>query len=374
MLPVRLVAPREHRRALEPVAVLVRVGGDRRHAGQPEIEHRDVRVTEFLAPRQDPAAEAAVDVQARALLEHHVRQRRDRVDGAVRIVARGRDDHRGVRRDRVAHEIHVHLRRHRVGRRDDHLHAEHVRGLVERRVGRLRPDHFRLCDAALDARPVAVGEDRVLDALRAAGPDGAAGLLRRIMLLDRLAVQHRERHRDDLALEATHARADVALQRVDVAEVAERLVQERVVLVIPAVHRAGALAALPFAVLALGHRAHLLEDRRLVEPLFRETGGPRRTPRHRGRARESLSRHPSFVSWRLSPSADGRVMISSAAACSRAFAAAMTVPPCSGEFPCRSVTTPPAPSMIGISGTMSYGISMLSTIRSMPPCATSANP
>ena len=69
-----------------------------------------------------------------------------------------------------------------------------------------------------------------------------------------------ERHRDDLALELGLARAHVALQRVHVGEQPEGLVHERVVLVVAAVHRAGALAALPGLVLLLGHRGQLGEE------------------------------------------------------------------------------------------------------------------
>ena len=62
------VAEQQHRRALQAVAVLVRVGGDAGDARQAEVEDRNV-VAELLAPRQDEAAEAAVDVQADVVLE-----------------------------------------------------------------------------------------------------------------------------------------------------------------------------------------------------------------------------------------------------------------------------------------------------------------
>src|SRR5688572_13625629 len=54
----------------------------------------------------------------------------------------------------------------------------------------------------------------------------------------------------------------------------------------------------------------------------------------------------------------------SAALCSSRLPASTTSPPRSGGLPCQSVTTQPAPSRIGISGTMSYGFSWLSTTRS----------
>src|SRR5205085_12012785 len=61
------VEEREHRGALEAVAVLVRVGRVRRDARHAEVEERDV-VAELLTPREDEAAETAVDVEADAPL------------------------------------------------------------------------------------------------------------------------------------------------------------------------------------------------------------------------------------------------------------------------------------------------------------------
>ena len=75
-----------------------------------------------------------------------------------------------------------------------------------------------------------------------------------------VGVEEVERHRDDLTLELRLARAHVALQRVDVREQPERLVHERVVLVVAAVHRPGALARLPERVLLLGHGLELGEE------------------------------------------------------------------------------------------------------------------
>ena len=103
---------------------------------------------------------------------------------------------------------------------------------------------------------LAVGEHRVQDAAGAAGGDDADGL----RVGGGVAVQHVERHRDDLGLELRLARAHVALERVHVGEATERLVHEAVVLVVAAVHRAGALARLPEGVFLLGHRRQLGED------------------------------------------------------------------------------------------------------------------
>ena len=97
MLAQAAVAVRQHRGALQAVAVLVGVGRDGGHAGQAEVEDRDV-VAELLAPRQDEAAEAAVDVQADVVLEGELRELGDRVDRAVGVVAGRADEGDGVAR------------------------------------------------------------------------------------------------------------------------------------------------------------------------------------------------------------------------------------------------------------------------------------
>src|SRR5690606_14643363 len=63
---------------------------------------------------------------------------------------------------------------------------------------------------------------------------------------------------------------------------------------------------------------------------------------------------------------------SSTARCSSGVAAATTLPPSRGLWPCQSVMTAPAPSRIGISGTMSNGCSCDSTTTSTKPAATIA--
>ena len=104
-----LVAEHQDRRALHAVAVLVRVGGDRRDAGEAEVEHGDVEA-EHLAERQQEPAEAAVDVQADAALEGQRGQLVDRIDRAVAVVARGSDDRRSVGVDHRGHRVDVDLR------------------------------------------------------------------------------------------------------------------------------------------------------------------------------------------------------------------------------------------------------------------------
>src|ERR1700742_3137316 len=62
--------------------------------------------------------------------------------------------------------------------------------------------------------------------------------------------------------------------------------------------------------------------------------------------------------------------ISSAAACTRLSPATTMRPPaCAGPFS-QVVTMPPAPVMIGISGTMSCGLSSVSMMRSICPASS----
>ena len=105
------------------------------------------------------------------------------------------------------------------------------------------------------------------DAARPAGGDQPRGSSS-AQVRHGVGVHQVERHRDDLALEAGHRRAQVALQGVDVGEPPERLGQVGVVLVVAAVHRPRDLAALPGAVLLGGHRLELGEHLGARSPLL----------------------------------------------------------------------------------------------------------
>ena len=150
-----------------------------------------------------------------------------------------------------------------------------------------------------------------------------------------------EGHRDDLALEPGRARAHVALQHVHVGEEPERLVEEVVVLVVAAVHRARALAGLPERVLLLRHVAQLLED---------------------------LVAGPALLGQRAvdaEPLGVGEVLLMDAPPGGRLVEDGEGLlvhllvgggddePAAGGEPPWRPVTTPPAASTIGIRATMS---------------------
>ena len=102
-----------------------------------------------------------------------------------------------------------------------------------------------MLDAALLSPLFTVGEHCVGDARRASRRDHA----RRLAVADDPGVEEVKRHRDDLAFETRRARAHVALKGVLMGEQAERLLQERVMLVVPAVHRSRAPTRLPDGVL-----------------------------------------------------------------------------------------------------------------------------
>ena len=144
----------------------------------------------------------------------------------------------------------------RVDRHRAALDAEEVAGLVERRVPGLGLDEVGAGDAAHLGRVVAVGQQGVQDAAGPAGGDHAGGLAAAHLG----GVHQVEHHRDDLALEAGGRGAHVALEGVDVGELAERLVEELVVLVVAAVHRPRDLAGLPERVLLDRHRRELGQD------------------------------------------------------------------------------------------------------------------
>ena len=128
------------------------------------------------------------------------------------------------------------------------LDAEEMTCLVERRVRGLGLEEVGPVDAAPVPRQFAVREDRVQDAAAPSRRHEPG----RLGAGDCVGVQQVEGHRDDLALELGHARAHVALQRVDVREELERASHEVVVAVVAAVHRARALAGLPHGVFAAG--------------------------------------------------------------------------------------------------------------------------
>jgi hypothetical protein len=92
----------------------------------------------------------------------------------------------------------------------------------------------------------------------------------RLTIDDRAGVQHVEGHRDDLALEFRRAREHVALEDVRVREHPQRLVHEGVVVVVAAVHGAGAAPGLPVLILFARHLAQFVEDRAPVSSLGRQ--------------------------------------------------------------------------------------------------------
>ena len=127
-------------------------------------------------------------------------------------------------------------------------------------MGGVRDDHVGTIDAPFLARLVPINQERIDDALGAAEAHCATRFVRWILLADLVAMHEGEGHRDDVRLEASHARADVSLKRVDVREERKDRVQEIVVLVIAAIHRSRTAAVFPCLVLRAGDGSKLLED------------------------------------------------------------------------------------------------------------------
>ena len=251
-----LVAVQQDAGALEGVAVLVRVGGDRGHARDAEVPRRHL-VAEALDPREQPAAEAAVDVQADAPRPRQLGELLDRVDEAVRVVAGAADQRDRLVVDEVGHggdvgEIAV------GERRVPHLDVHPVRALVQRAVRGHRHDQVGPGHAA-GARLLAVRVQRGHQALRAAAGHDA----------DARPVQEVGGHGDDLALELGRARVHVALQDVGVGELVEHLAEEVVVGVVAGVDAARHRALVAERVLGVGQAGDLGQDGILVDGLRR---------------------------------------------------------------------------------------------------------
>ena len=182
------VAPalQEHRGALRRVPELVQVGAHTRDAGHLEVPGRG------LEPRQDPAADARVDVAGDSALGSRGRNLLDRVE-SCEGVARGRDDDE---RDILAHPVDE--RRSGTGsvlpdRHEFEVEVEVVRSLLECRVRRDRreqpgPAGIRMCGTPGVAR----GLDREQAALGPTTRDGADDVL--------LPVEDAPREPEHLAL------------------------------------------------------------------------------------------------------------------------------------------------------------------------------
>ena len=191
MAQVRLRAVQHHRRALDAVAVLVQVGGDRRHARHAEVPRRDV-VPEPLEERQHEAAETRIDVERHAGVRRDLRHLRDRVDHAERIVRRRPDDEHRVRRDHA-----VERRRHAcAGRR---------RAASARTRDRAGAPPSRTPDAPSSARAAAPSRCPSPRACRSRAVFTAMKIdsvppRRHRAAAVAVAVEQRDRYRDDLAL------------------------------------------------------------------------------------------------------------------------------------------------------------------------------
>ncbi len=188
------VAVQQHRHPLERPPVLVDVGRQRGDARDRQVP-RGHRLAEPLPERQEPPAEAGVDVEERPPLVGQCRQLGDGVDDAVGVAGGRADEQRGapvegIERGRGGLRGEATIGAHR----DDHvLHVEVVGGLRERGVGRVGGDQHRLRDPTRPAGVLAGdlhGEEDALGAARGELP----GRLR--------STEQVRRHRHDLLLHA----------------------------------------------------------------------------------------------------------------------------------------------------------------------------
>ena len=205
------------------------VGRYRRDPGNAQVEGRNVLAT-GPAEGEDEPAEAAVDVEANLVLEGQLAELGDGVHGAVAVVAGRSNEGNSVTRNGTGHEVEIDLRRHWVDGSFDHLDAEEMTGLGEGGVGSLGLDDVRT-PRALGVR-LSVGEHGVGDRPRPTRGHEATGGR------DAAAAEQVQGHGDDLGFELRGARAHVALEDVDVAELGEGFVEEVVVVVVAAVHGA----------------------------------------------------------------------------------------------------------------------------------------
>ena len=133
-------------------------------------------------------------------------------------------------------------------------------------------NHLGCGDAFHLAAPLAVDIHGIVDAFRAAGGDRAGFLVETIYLAHLFAVQHPAHHGQHFGLELGAARAQVALQDVDVGEHIEDLVQEGIVFHAAVVHGTGTLPALPFLIFFIRHVGDLFQDFFFIHTSFRQLG------------------------------------------------------------------------------------------------------
>ena len=190
-----LVTVQEDRHAFERPAVLVQVGGERRHARHAQVPRRH-RFAEALPEGQQPTTEAGIDVAQDVVLGRQRSQLGDRVDDAVRVARRRAHDERGAvtERFRGGGEVEPAV----VAHRDEHvLHVEVVGRLGEGGVRGRRRHQLGLADPLGLPGPLARHLHGEEDALGPAGGELAGRL--------RVAEQVR-RHPHHLLLHAEQAR------------------------------------------------------------------------------------------------------------------------------------------------------------------------
>ncbi len=248
LVPIEVVVAVEHeRRALVGVPVLVDVGRHRGDALDVEAPGPD-RLAELLPPRQQPSAEARVDVAARPAGRGQRGQLVDGIDDAERIAGSRTDDERAAFVDDRGHRVDVGTA---VGavRHADLLDVEVVARLGERRMRGVGTHEGGPVDApcpgCLTSR-LHCEEDALGAARRHRGAGGAEQVTS---------------HRHDVRLHPEQGLVAKRVERVLVQELLGDLVLQRLELgVVHEVDEAEGAAAAPIEVAAAGG-GQLVEDR-----------------------------------------------------------------------------------------------------------------
>ena len=155
------------------------------------------------------------------------------------------------------------------GDRDtDHLHPQVIGGLHVGGVDGHRSNQLRSIDPLDGTTPLTINEHGIVNALRTPRGNGPGFLVGRIDPGHLFPMEHFAHHGKHLGFELGAARAEVALEQVDIRVQAEDFIQEGIMLHAAVVHGAGALPILPFFVLFLRHVGDLVQHLLFVHPFL----------------------------------------------------------------------------------------------------------
>lgn len=244
---------------------LVKVGRDRAHALEGEVESRRA-ASDAAEERRDPAADASVDMHPGPRIERHAADLVDRIDHAMRVAGRRPHQRHGVVVDQFAHRLYIDALV-RIQRRPPDVDVHHDGGLVEGGVSGDRHD-----DVGPPAGPSeflgAVAFARRLhgekDAFGAACREQSVGACGRGEQIEPVV--------DDIALHLAEAGIGAAVaQRIERKIFEEGLFPDLVGLFVRHEEKDRGAAAMPVGVLARPF-AHLRGERVPVQAALRKGG------------------------------------------------------------------------------------------------------